>query len=122
MGATSDVHNFESYQLSDGTMIYKVNGVKVNKSQYIQQKAIVKEKKKLFKLQGKKQLENQILEGKKEREELFGITDEERETETFEQKKKRMHEKMESFKKGGVVKKKKINSKAIAKKYFKGIF
>ena len=33
-----------------------------------------------------------------------------------------MREKMESFKKGGVVKKKKINSKAIAKKYFKGIF
>ena len=120
MATTSDV--FESYQLSDGTMIYKVNRVKVSKSQYIQQQALAKEKEKLFKLQGKKQLENQNLEGKKEREELFGITDEERETETFEQKKKRMREKMESFKKGGVVKKKKINSKAIAKKYFKGIF
>ena len=30
----------ESYPLSDGTMIYKVNGVKVSKSQYIKQKAI----------------------------------------------------------------------------------
>ena len=120
MATTSNV--FESYQLQDGTMIYKVNGVKVSKSQYIKQQALAKEKEKLFKLQGKKKLENQILEGKKEREELFGITDEERETETFEQKKKRMREEMESFKKGGVVKKKKINSKAIAKKYFKGIF
>ena len=44
MATTSNV--FESYQLQDGTMIYKVNGVKVNKSQYIQQKAIVKEKEK----------------------------------------------------------------------------
>ena len=55
-------------------------------------------------------------------EDLLGISKEDYSKETLEQKKKRMFKEMESFKKGGVVKKKKTNSKSIAKKYFKGIF
>ena len=129
MATTSNV--FESYQLQDGTMIYKVNGVKVSKSQYMQQQTLAKEKEKLFKLKGEKEQENQLSEGKKFRESLLGITDEKRKTETQDERMKRLQDELSKIsgnKEGGLVKKKKTkktkktNSRSIAKKYFKGIF
>ena len=88
MATTSNV--YESYQLQDGTTIYKVNGVKVSKSQYIQQQTLAKEKEKLFKLKGEKEEERQLSEGKKFRESLLGITDEKRKTETGSDRIKRI--------------------------------
>ena len=129
MATTSNV--FESYQLQDGTTIYKVNGVKVSKSQYMQQQTLAKEKEKLFKLKGEKEQENQLSEGKKFRESLLGITDEKRKTETQDERIKRLQDELSKIsgnKEGGLVKKKKTkktkktNSRSIAKKYFKGIF
>ena len=129
MATTSNV--FESYQLQDGTTIYKVNGVKVSKSQYMQQQTLAKEKEKLFKLKGEKEEENQLSEGKKFRESLLGITDEERKTQTQDERMKSLQDELSKIsgnKEGGLVKKKKTkktkktNSRSIAKKYFKGIF
>ena len=90
---------------------YYVNGIKVSQAEFNRRKTEATAK--------QKALSKSATEGQ---EDLLGISKEDYSKETLEQKKKRMFKEMESFKKGGVVKKKKTNSKSIAKKYFKGIF
>ena len=114
--------SFESYQLQDGTFIYKINGIKVSQAEYNRKSAETKAKTEALKESAKKGQKDLLESSKKGQEDLLGISKEDYSKETLEDRKKRMFKEMESFKKGGVVKKKKINSKAIAKKYFKGIF
>ena len=111
MGAIE--RNFFKQVKTNGGYKYYVNGLEVSQAEFNSKRAESKEKMKEFKESGKKGQED-----------LLGISKEDYSKETLEDRKKRMFEEMESFKKGGVVKKKKkkINSKAIAKKYFKGIF
>jgi len=97
---------------TNGGYKYYVNGIEVSQTEYNRKSAEAKEK----------------------RESLLGITDEKRKTETGSDRIKRIKNqlnkitgnkesgKMELFKEGGVVKKKKINSKSIVKKYFRGVF
>jgi len=96
---------------TNGGYKYYVNGLEVSQAEFNSKRAESKAKIKTVKESAKKGQED-----------LLGISKEDYSKETLEDRKKRMFKEMESFKKGGVVKKKKINSKAIAKKYFKGIF
>ena len=111
--------SFESYQLQDGTFIYKINGIKVSQAEYNRKRAEAKEKTEAFKKAQKEGLES----AKTRREELL-----ESQPKTIEERKKQAWGELESAigqKKGGLVKKKKTkktNSRSIAKKYFKGIF
>jgi len=96
---------------TNGGYKYYVNGLEVSQAEFNSKRAESKAKIKTVKESAKKGQED-----------LLGISKEDYSKETLEDRKKRMFKEMESFKKGGVVKKKKINSKAIAKKYFKGTF
>jgi hypothetical protein len=96
---------------TNGGYKYYVNGLEVSQAEFNSKRAESKAKIKTIKESAKKGQED-----------LLGISKEDYSKETLEEKKKRLFKEMESFKKGGVVKKKKINSKAIAKKYFKGTF
>ena len=96
---------------TNGGYKYYVNGLEVSQAEFNSKRAESKAKIKTVKESAEK-----------EQEDLLGISKEDYSKETLEEKKKRLFKEMESFKKGGVVKKKKINSKAIAKKYFKGTF
>jgi len=96
---------------TNGGYKYYVNGLEVSQAEFNSKRAESKAKIKTIKESAEK--------GQKD---LLGISKEDYSKETLEERKKRMFKEMESFKKGGVVKKKKINSKAIAKKYFKGTF
>ena len=65
MATTSNV--FESYQLSDGTMIYKVNGIKVSQAEYNRKNAEQK-----VKIEAGKNLQKENLESvNKKREKLL---------------------------------------------------
>ena len=96
---------------TNGGYKYYVNGLEVSQAEFNSKRAESKAKIKTVKESSEKGQED-----------LLGISKEDYSKETLEEKKKRLFKEMESFKKGGVVKKKKINSKAIAKKYFKGTF
>ena len=96
---------------TNGGYKYYVNGLEVSQAEFNSKRAESKAKIKTVKESAKKGQED-----------LLGISKEDYSKETPEERKKRAFKEMESFKKGGVVKKKKINSKAIAKKYFKGTF
>ena len=96
---------------TNGGYKYYVNGLEVSQAEFNSKRAESKAKIKTIKESAKKGQED-----------LLGISKEDYSKETLEEKKKRLFKEMESFKKGGVVKKKKISSKSIAKKYFKGIF
>ena len=109
MGAIE--RNFFKTVKTNGGYKYYVNGIEVSQAEYNRKSAEAKVKTEALKESAKKGQED-----------LLGISKEDYLKETIEDRKKRMFKEMESFKKGGVVKKKKINSKAIAKKYFKGIF
>ena len=109
MGAIE--RNFFKTVKTNGGYKYYVNGIEVSQAEYNRKSAEAKAKTEALKESTKKGQED-----------LLGISKEDYLKETIEDRKKRMFKEMESFKKGGVVKKKKINSKAIAKKYFKGIF
>ena len=99
---------------TNGGYKYYVNGLEVSQAEFNSKRAESKAKIKTVKESAEKGQED-----------LLGISKEDYLKETLEERKKRKKrafKEMESFKKGGVVKKKKINSKAIAKKYFKGTF
>tara|TARA_R110000822_G_scaffold93112_1_gene214468 strand:+ start:271 stop:600 length:330 start_codon:yes stop_codon:yes gene_type:complete len=96
---------------TNGGYKYYVNGLEVSQAEFNSKRAESKAKIKTVKESAKKGQED-----------LLGISKENYSKETLEEKKKRLFKEMESFKKGGVVKKKKISSKSITKKYFKGIF
>ena len=96
---------------TNGGYKYYVNGLEVSQAEFNSKRAESKAKIKTVKESAKKGQED-----------LLGISKEDYSKETLEEKKKRLFKEMESFKKGGVVKKKKISSKSITKKYFKGIF
>tara|TARA_R100001594_G_scaffold134855_1_gene176218 strand:- start:152 stop:448 length:297 start_codon:yes stop_codon:yes gene_type:complete len=85
---------------TNGGYKYYVNGIEVNQTEYNRKSAEAKEKK----------------EG------LLGSTLEEHKKMNSKERIDKLRKKMELFKEGGVVKKKKINSKSIVKKYFRGIF
>tara|TARA_Y100000034_G_C6541413_1_gene233560 strand:- start:116 stop:436 length:321 start_codon:yes stop_codon:yes gene_type:complete len=103
-------NSFKRVKINGGYKYY-VNGIEVSQAEFNSKRAESAAKMKSFKESAKK-----------EQEDLLGISKEDFLKETPEERKKRMFKEMESFKKGGVVKKKKTNSKSIAKKYFKGIF
>jgi hypothetical protein len=109
MGAI-ERNSFKRVKINGGYKYY-VNGIEVSQAEFNSKRAEADTKIKSFKESDKK--------GQKD---LLGISKEDFLKETPEERKKRMLTEMESFKKGGVVKKKKTNSKSIAKKYFKGIF
>ena len=109
MGAI-ERYSFKQVKTNGGYKYY-VNGLEVSQAEFNSKRAESKAKIKTVKESAKKGQED-----------LLGISKEDYSKETLEEKKKRMFKEMESLKKGGVVKKKKINSKAIAKKYFKGTF
>jgi len=96
---------------TNGGYKYYVNGLEVSQAEFNSKRAESKAKIKTVKESAEKGQED-----------LLGISKEDYSKETLEEKKKRLFKEMESFKKGGVVKKKKISSKSIVKKYFKGIF
>ena len=114
--------NFFKQVKTNGGYKYYVNGIEVSQAEYNRKSAEAKAKTEALKESSKKGQEDLLESSKKGQEDLLGISKEDYSKETLEDRKKRMFKEMESFKKGGVVKKKKINSKAIAKKYFKGIF
>ena len=114
--------NFFKQVKTNGGYKYSINGIEVSQAEYNRKKAEADAKMKASKESAKKGQEDLLESAKKGQEDLLGISKEDYLKETIEDRKKRMFKEMESFKKGGVVKKKKINSKAIAKKYFKGIF
>ena len=109
MGAI-ERYSFKQVKTNGGYKYY-VNGLEVSQAEFNSKRAESKAKIKTVKESAEKGQED-----------LLGISKEDYSKETLEEKKKRLFKEMESFKKGGVVKKKKINSKAIAKKYFKGTF
>jgi uncharacterized membrane protein YcaP (DUF421 family) len=116
MATTSNV--LESYPLSDGTMIYKVNGIKVSQEEYNRKNAEQK-----VKIEAGKNLQKENLESvNKKREKLLESL-----PKNSEERIKKAQKQL-NLKKGGLVKKKKTkktkktNSRSIAKKYFKGIF
>ena len=107
---------------TNGGYKYYVNGLEVSQAEFNSKRAESKAKIKTVKESSEKGQEDLLESAKKKQKDLLGISKEDYSKETLEEKKKRLFKEMESFKKGGVVKKKKINSKAIAKKYFKGTF
>ena len=96
---------------TNGGYKYYVNGIEVSQTEYNRKSAEAKAKTEALKESAKKGQED-----------LLGSTLEEHQKMTSEERINKLRKEMESFKEGGDVKKKKINSKAIAKKYFKGIF
>ena len=103
--------NFFKQVKTKGGYKYYVNGIEVSQAEYNRKRAEADTKVKSLKESAKKGQED-----------LLGSTLEEHQKMTSEERINKLRKEMESFKKGGDVKKKKINSKAIAKKYFKGIF
>ena len=96
---------------TNGGYKYYVNGLEVSQAEFNSKRAESKAKIKTIKESAKKGQED-----------LLGSTLEEHQKMTSEERINKLRKEMESFKEGGDVKKKKINSKAIAKKYFKGVF
>ena len=96
--------SFESYQLQDGTFIYKINGIKVSQAEYNRKKAEADAKMKASKESAKKGQEDLLESAKKGQEDLLGMRKEDFLKETPAQRKKRMFEKLKGNAKGGIVK------------------